>query len=366
MRYYLPNSVVILIVCLFMLPHLLYSQNSHIVGFRTHYGFIIPHAEDLKPYSKTNPWGFELEWNLQLMSEDAWNYCYCYPRTGVSFLYVNFANPQILGSSYSLYAFVEPVLGAEKKFHASFRFGIGPSFMDNPYDEISNPENTFFSSHISFLVLLNASLNYRLTDLTNLRLAASFNHISNGGIQNPNRGINFPTVNIGVDYNLKPQPYLKRVKNDTIDLHPKKWRFDIVAFGTGKTEIKGEAHYPVFGLYTNVSRVFARLSAVSFGLEGTVDMADKKEIENNELKKNGKYIDHKYLSGLLGYELLIGRFIFSIRVGAYLYSPFERMDPVYQRYGLTYHISKRFFAGMDIKAHRHVADFLDFRVGVSF
>ncbi|MGD2035062.1 MAG: acyloxyacyl hydrolase, partial [Bacteroidales bacterium] len=240
-----------------------------------------------------------------------------------------------------------------------------PAIMDKPYNEVSNPENTFFSSRLSFLVLLNASANYRLNELTNLRLAASFNHISNGGIKNPNRGINFPTMNVGVDYNLRPQPFLKRTKNDTIDLHPDKWRLDILLFGTGKTDIKGHAHYPVFGLSGSVSRVVTRLGAVSLGLEGTVDLADKEEIERLELTENGEYLDHKYCAGLLGYELLIGKFIFSIHAGAYFYSPYKRMDPVYERYGLSYHFNKRIFIGTNIKAHRHVADFLDFRAGIS-
>jgi len=358
---------ILLFAILFFIFHVYaYCQNSHIPAIRGHYGFIIAHTKDLPDVSSTHPWGLELEWNWQLMSENAWNYCYCYPRTGISFFYINFDQPSILGNSYAPYVFIEPVLGAEKKFHMSFRFGMGPAFMDKVYDEQTNPENTFYGSWLSFIVLLNAGFNYRINDVMNIQLTANFNHISNGGIKNPNKGINFPTMGFGIDYNLRPMPYEKRVKNDSIDLHPKKWRFDVVAFATGKTEIKGHAHYPVYGLYGNVSRVIARLSALSLGLEGTVDLADKREIERLELMENGKYIDHKYAAALLGHELLIGRFIFSIRFGAYFYSPFKRMDPIYQRYGLTYHFNKRIFIGTDIKAHRQVADFLDFRLGISF
>jgi len=42
------------------------------------------------------------------------------------------------------------------------------------------------------------------------------------------------------------------------------------------------------------------------------------------------------------------------------------MDAVYQRYGILFKISDRVFTGINIKAHRHVADFLDLRTGITF
>lgn len=342
------------------------TQNSQIIASRAHWGFIIAHSKELPNVQNTHPWGIELEWNWQLMQEDAWNYCYCYPRTGVSFFFINFDKPDILGNAYAPYLFIEPVLGAEKKFHLSFRFGMGPAFLDKVYDEQTNPENTFFSSTLSFIVLLNAALNLRLSERTNLQLAGFYNHISNGGIKNPNKGINFPTFSFGMDYNLRPMPFVQHLKNDSVSLQPYKWRFDLVAFGAGKTDVKGQEHYPVYGLMPSVSRVIGRLSAISLAFEGTVDLADKKEIERNNMVENDQQIDHKYIAMLLGHELLIGRFNFSIYLGAYLYSPFKRRNLIYERYGLSYRVYRNISVGTNIKAHGHVADFLDFRMGVSF
>ena len=77
-------------------------------------------------------------------------------------------------------------------------------------------------------------------------------------------------------------------------------------------------------------------------------------------------MDYKYLAPLIGHDLLLGRFNFQIQLGAYVYSPFKRRDPVFQRYGLSFYATKSFFAGINLKAHRQVADFLDVRVGYSF
>ncbi|MFO7658430.1 MAG: hypothetical protein R6W78_15340, partial [Bacteroidales bacterium] len=79
-----------------------------------------------------------------------------------------------------------------------------------------------------------------------------------------------------------------------------------------------------------------------------------------------RFADHRYIALLAGHELILGRFNFYQQLGVYIYSPFIRKDPVYQRYGLNFNITKNNFVGISIKAHRQVADFLDFRTGISF
>jgi len=82
------KCLIVFILITFLCGIRVSSQNGHIVATRMHYGFIIPHSRDLRKVSKTNPWGIEVEWNWQLMSQRAWNYCYCFPRTGISMMMV--------------------------------------------------------------------------------------------------------------------------------------------------------------------------------------------------------------------------------------------------------------------------------------
>jgi hypothetical protein len=62
----------------------------------------------------------------------------------------------------------------------------------------------------------------------------------------------------------------------------------------------------------------------------------------------------------------LGRVTFSQEFGLYYYREFRDTDDVYQRYGLTYEFVKNVFLGMNLKAHGHVADFFDFRIGYRF
>jgi hypothetical protein len=65
---------------------------------------------------------------------------------------------------------------------------------------------------------------------------------------------------------------------------------------------------------------------------------------------------------LVGHEFLLGRVVFSQQFGVYFFDQFKLNDPVYQRYGLGIHVTKRLFTGFSLKSHRHVADLLELRV----
>jgi hypothetical protein len=341
-------------------------QSSLIIGFRPHYGFIVKHTGKLEGLTKTYPWGLEADASWQFMSERSWQYCFCYPRTGISFLYTNFANPEVLGSSFALYPFVEPSINGDRKLHATVRFGMGPTYLNNTFDSIENPENKFYSSAISFIVHADFGLNYVVNERLFLRLSADFNHISNGGIKNPNLGINFPSASFGIEYNLNPLPYISWTKDKSIKLIPYNHRIDLTVFATGKTAVKGHERYPVYGICTGFSYVVGRQHAVSLAAEITADLAEGELIMKDSLMKGDEFIDHKYVALLAGHELILGRFNFYQQLGVYLYSPYKRRDKVFQRYGLNFYLTKKLFIGINIKAHRQVADFLDFRTGLSF
>lgn len=366
------NPRVFIILCFFLFNPC-YSQAQDtisapvIVGVRSNWGFIIPHSNKIEELSHTNPWGIEIDINWHLIKKETWQYCFCYPRTGFSLMYTNFSNPEVIGSAFALYPFIEPFISAEKPFSLSIRFGMGPVYMTKIYDPEENPENFFNSSHLSFIVVLNMGFNYRVSPNMNLRIAGNYNHTSNGGIKQPNLGINFPTINAGLDWSLSPAHFPIREKNSDLIPNPKKFRFDIYLFGTGKIDKKNSKSYIISGLGCNFSERVGRINAMTCGVEWINDGEIKYLAKKNQIRdKFGKIIDHHRAGILFGHELLLGRFIFSQQLGFYLYSPYEPLDPVYQRYGIFFKISDRVFTGINIKAHRHVADFLDFRTGITF
>jgi hypothetical protein len=77
-------------------------------------------------------------------------------------------------------------------------------------------------------------------------------------------------------------------------------------------------------------------------------------------------IDGNKVSVALGNEFLLGKFLFSQQLGIYVYKPYKAGADLYQRYGLVYRITRWLSFGINLKAHGRKANFLDFRLGLSF
>jgi len=76
--------------------------------------------------------------------------------------------------------------------------------------------------------------------------------------------------------------------------------------------------------------------------------------------------DHNRAAVLLGIDILFGRFSFLHQWGIYYYEPYPARNRAYQRYGLNFRFSRKLYTGVNIKAHGHVADLMDLRLGFIF
>jgi hypothetical protein len=218
-------------------------------------------------------------------------------------------------------------------------------------------------------VVLRGAVNYRINELTGVSLTAGLNHISNGGIKNPNLGINFPTVSLNVERYLNVPEFKDWQKQEGLRIDPDKHKFFLEYYATGKAIRKGDERYLATGFVVSYGRVIGRINGLRLGLEGLYDGAAREVIDRNELPNHfDESPDHLSLGLLIGNDFLLGRFIFYQHFGIYLYERYIYMDPVYQRYGISYFLTKnkKFLVGINLKAHRHDADFLDVRIGYKF
>ena len=75
------------------------------------------------------------------------------------------------------------------------------------FDRNTNPGNLTYSSNISNYLSLGFSSYYFINPKTAVNLSFIFNHISNGGLKNPNHGLNFPGFNFGLNYYFEKPNY---------------------------------------------------------------------------------------------------------------------------------------------------------------
>ena len=357
------------ILILFLNPFAVLSQTDNnepespsVIGVRSQYAYVIIHSRDLRPMENTYPFGIGIDIKKRYTSQRTWESFSCYPMVGFSFTYWDFNNPGILGKGFSSLFFVEPFFGYKRKVNASLRAGFGLAFLSNPYDEESNPGNLSYSTHLGFPLLLSLNINYQMKPKFNINAGVYYNHISNGGVKYPNKGINYPSLTLGVDYYFKPAVYTDYRRTDWKADSSKRSRHSIV-FLMAMTSIDPNetARYAVLGSAYNFSYRIGRIGALKAGFEWIIDESLRKKISRNSMD-----VDHQRGGILTGFEFLLGHFRFSQQLGIYVYDPYKKGDAVYQRYEMTYLISEKFIVGFSLKAHRHVADFMDFRFGLSF
>ncbi len=331
-------------------------------GARLHYGFIIPHSRDIAGVAGSHPFGLELNVQWLYAGERHTRESGIATRRGFVLQYFNYDHPEVLGYCLSAAPYVEPLIRPDRRLYGAIQLGLGVAYLSKVYHPVDNPTNLFFSTKISYLLMTNARLCYRLRPEWALDLGFNYNHISNGGMRSPNKGMNFPSYNLGLTRNFRPEPIQRPQRNHDWKNQPRRYLY-LQAVGSIKTAEATPTHpvdqprWLLGGLVMAGWRV-GRLSALAAGTEWIHDgwartVLDRAGDPTSALK-----------GGLLaGHELLAGRTRFSIHFGLYLYNPSRTTDLVYQRYGLYYRLWRGLEIGSSLKAHRHVADVFDVRLG---
>jgi len=334
--------------------------NPNFYGIKSYYGFIIAHSPELKPISQTNPFGVQLEYSWLKTNDKAWKTCFCYGRSGFSFAYFNYANPSVLGSSYNLIYFVEPYFTYKGPLKFSLRGSVGATYLDKIFDEETNPENLLFSSHLSFFLGLSLNLNYHLNKNYAINLSANYNHISNGGQKQPNKGMNFPMLSIGVDkvinYTpLKRKPQSLRSYDTSIDYY----LGSFASLRSSDREAEASNHL-LIGFMGGLLKPVSAINGFNAGVELWYDYSDR------EIAKQRGVDDSAFSSAITaGHHFSIGNFYFLQQFGVYLTRPKNiQGNWLYQRYSFWYSIgaSKRWTIGASLIAYAQIADHMDGRL----
>lgn len=326
--------------------------------FQTSLGFhkakVLIHNKDLQVVKNSAPNGLQIDLAWQYRNEEAWNKCHCFPKIGMSIVGWDYDEKDILGYGISGLFFVEPEYNANGLISFSVKGAYGLSYMTRPYDEVSNILNQAYSTGLNFALYLGAKVGLRLSDRSKIHLGLFFNHTSNGGIKKPNRGLNYPSLELAfsrytadpefADYSKLPWDKSKRLI-----------RLDISTYLSWKS-MADNVHVVSPGIEVKGSRQFGKVNAMTLGLEYLYD-----NFLQYRLDQSGQTTPSDKFSAAIGHEFLLGKLIFSQQIGFYLYKPYKEGADMYQRYGLSYSFNSWLAFGVNMKTHGHVADLVDFR-----
>lgn len=329
------------------------------IGAGLQHGFIFAHSPAVENTRGANPTGLEINFTWQRNDAAVWDLCRCYPRKGILLTYYDY-DTKILGKGITAAYFLEPVYRLNKNIFFSFNTAAGISWLSNPADSVRNPTNLSYSTYLSGYLRVGLGLWVRLNDHWWLNGSVNYQHESNGGLKQPNKGINWPTAGLALNYQREARPFYRGIRSTDKFWKKLPVRWDAGLFGMAKRVLNEEGdsrRLPIIGISFQGSKQVGRINALTAGVEIFTDRALR-----FQLKQDSADASATRAGLLLGHEFLLGKFIFSQRFGIYLYNPTNYFEDVYHRWGIHYRIDKQWSVGFNLLAHRHIADFIDLRL----
>lgn len=333
---------------------------SKAVGIQ--HGFIFAHSEAVQNTSGANPTGAEISLAWQRNDSATWVLCNCYPRKGLLISYYDF-DTKILGKGFTAAYFLEPTYRVGKNIFFSFIGSAGLSWLTNPFDSISNSTNQSYSQYLNGYLRVGIGLWFRLNDQWWMQSSANYHHESNGGMKNPNKGINWPTAGIALSYQKKYRHFYSGNRHTEKYWKNRSLRWDAGIFGVPRraTDENGNRiHKLLLGTNIQAAKQVGHINTLTIGTELYHDAELRLRLKRDSLDASA------WKAGILfGHEFLLGKFIFSQRLGYSVMDQTPYYDKLYHRWGLQYSISQNIGVGLNLQAHRQVADYVDVRLTYS-
>lgn len=359
------RNLFLFLLCLFCFKGFAQSDTSviiskEVVALKLHYGTIFIHTPSVRNVAGARPYGGELEFSKIDIDSVSYNKYNCYPRYGIALSYFDFDNT-ILGHSEMISYFLEPNYRISNNIKFNLRAAAGLIYASNPLNKIKDPDNRSYTTNINAYLQVGTGLNLNVTPHLSMALMGNFEHFSNGGFKQPNRGVNWVTGSVGFLY-YPQNNRLPKYKRSSF----KGWKNGKIDFDAGvmyvphqgyNSEIFGQRNFLV-GAFGQATKQYGKVNALTGGVE---IYYDKIVASTNSTKRM------PLQAGIhAGHTFLFNKITFSQQIGFQVIKENVATSSFYFRFGLSYKISRHLLAGINLKTHYDNADFADFRVMYRF
>ena len=341
-------------------------------------GKVLKTNDYLKTYDKTGYNGYSVEFLKQSTGDKDWQKLYHMPSYGFGVFAYDFQSNNEMGYPFGVYATFSPRAKQWGKLRWENAFNFGISFNSNPFNNLTGYHNTSIGSKTNMYISLGTGLYYEIGKHFDLGVNVRLNHMSNGAIRTPNKGLNLAGAQLSLVYH----PERNELKmNDTIAVKRDKYTtFELSGFA-GKKNVffKGENRYhlklydgfkySVFGLEGFYMKQYSNKSAYGIGLGITHDEHYNHEmfVKDSTLYQQKRFDNERLLVSVIPtYRLMIDKLFINIGAGVYINKKGREYDKsiLFQRVGLQYQFTDRFFASFAINAYNfHVANYLEWKLG---
>lgn len=365
------------------------SKNKLEPSFNSYIGYLVPAYPDAPKsnYSLLNSIGFQ--WQTQ--GKDLWHQLYRFPKQGFEIFYSTFNNATQLGYNIGIVPSLE-WHGKKPGKNWRFKFGLGISYFNKPFDLVSNPKNFYIGRHFANMSVTSIFWTKRLNKGLALTYGISSIHCSNGHTALPNAGMNIFCGHLGLRFEKKrdfTKAHIPSVpQENTIVV---KAGIGFHEFGS-TTKAIGGPRYPSYHLSGWYSIPYKNIHLFQFGTTLAYYTSFYDYIKNQEVYDTDQHVRASTGVVFAGHEFVFGKFGFVSQLGIYFYNPFfikqkkiegewnglgEKLQAINtNRLGIMYYPFKRrnslnnlnhqLSFGAFIKANVGQADLFEYSVGYSF
>lgn len=359
----------LLLSSLFIMGMSILAQNSprrdYVVSAQGHVGYIISHRATMSHLVKGHVFGAELNYIYPTCGEKCWQQTHKYPELGVSFLHLDLANPEQLGTMECLYPYLNLRMNkARKKIAWNMRVGIGLAYVTKPFHPITNHKNNAIGSHLNGFVNLRLNMVAMLSKSLRLDAGLGLAHASNGAVKTPNLGLNIPSINLGLGY-VFGNKEKKLIRDSVIAPAQKKWHPSLILVAGVKEIDPGGREYLSYGLMMNMYRTLSHKNKMGGGLELSYNQATKQYWAQDSVFTDNP-ADMMKMGVKYSYSFNIDRLSLPIDFGYYFYNKLPNDDMFFHRIGIRYMIGKHFIANVTLLTHWARADYFEWGIGYEF
>ncbi len=346
---------------IFLLPfgNRAFSQSGIQSGFGVNvYGGYLAAHHDYLQQLESHIKGVEFRYSFARHPKQAkpWETKMRLPRSGIALLWIDQGNPELTGHAFALVPHQEFRMFSFGTGSIYFRLGTGIAALTKRYHPTQNRKQIAIGAHVNPVMQFSFVWHHKIGNNWETDLGIGLTHFSNGNFDLPNYGVNLPNLHLGI---TRIQGYHHKPIKAAQLKHRKTLEFDLSMNGATKQEgIASFVRYGIGGVSFRYQMHRNSLSRIFFGLD---IFADYSYLHRS--KSNPSFTTVGESGITLGHRLMMGRLSLFTEIGVYSIRPDLIKRPWYQRIGLNYFTSPKWYFGLYLKTHLSISDYVQFTVG---
>ncbi|MCT2560941.1 acyloxyacyl hydrolase [Chryseobacterium herbae] len=357
------------------------SKNYLSFSMGSEYGKILPTNVSLKNDKHRDYAGYSLQILKQTSGKNNWGRRFNDPQYGIGIFAFDFVENRKMGRPFGIYGIYNTKIRqwGHLKWYHNVNFGI--SFNSNRFDTDRDYHNISLGSKTNMFISLGTGMYYELDKHFDVGLHVKFNHLSNGALQMPNKGLNMISSQLSLVYHPDRAVIGKSgivsadyKKSDHIEVSAFGGRKKVFYKGDHREDLKlyQGFNYSVYGTEVFYMRRYSPKSAYGIGMGMTMDehYNHTMYVSDKALYQKKRFSNDQLLLSIIPiYRLMMGRLYLNIGAGYYVLKKQRKYDNsiFFQKIGLQCQITDRFFASFGINAYDlHAANYLEWKLGYTF